>query len=135
VQVRFGMHRVLATTSVLASAAIAGSLLLIAAGDATWLLAIVVGFQSIATGMGNAALTAYIANLTDPRFTATQFAVLTAIATLPHSLLTAPTGWVAAHIGWLAYFSLCAVLGLVGLVLLCFCRQLFREPDVPSTAP
>ena len=58
--------------------------------------------------MGTAALIAFMAFLTDRRFTATQFAMLSALATVPRVILTAPTGWMATQMGWAPFFILAA---------------------------
>jgi MFS transporter, PAT family, beta-lactamase induction signal transducer AmpG len=123
---RFGVYRALVTTSLLNSVFIAGTLLLVYAGDSEPFLVGVVTGQSIAAGTANAVFVAYIASLTDPRYTATQFAVFTALATLARSVLTAPTGWIAEQTGWAVYFGLCTVLGLTGLLLLLAFKKLFE---------
>ncbi|MBV1888700.1 MAG: AmpG family muropeptide MFS transporter, partial [Proteobacteria bacterium] len=56
--------------------------------------------------------------LTDKRFTATQFALLTSIMGVPRVILSAPTGFLAADIGWFNYFLFCTLIALPGLWLL-----------------
>jgi PAT family beta-lactamase induction signal transducer AmpG len=81
-------------------------------------LALVYGLETFATGLTMAAFTAYIASTTDPRYTATQFALFTSLASVPRTLASAASGYVVAQIGWFDYFIVCTALGLPGMLLL-----------------
>ncbi|MDG0023732.1 AmpG family muropeptide MFS transporter [Trinickia sp. Y13] len=81
-------------------------------------LALIYGFETFATGLTLAAFTAYIASTTDPRYTATQFALFTSLASVPRTLASAASGFVVAKIGWFDYFLVCAVLAAPGMLLL-----------------
>ncbi|QCP51454.1 AmpG family muropeptide MFS transporter [Trinickia violacea] len=81
-------------------------------------LALIYGFETFSTGLTLAAFTAYIASTTDPRYTATQFALFTSLASVPRTLASASSGFVVAKIGWFDYFLVCAVLALPGMLLL-----------------
>jgi PAT family beta-lactamase induction signal transducer AmpG len=82
------------------------------------LLAGVIAFEALGVGLGTAAFVAYIARATDPRYTATQFALFTSLAAVPRTAVNATTGWIVDAIGWLPFFLLCAVLALPGMALL-----------------
>jgi MFS transporter, PAT family, beta-lactamase induction signal transducer AmpG len=82
------------------------------------LLAVVIGFEALGVGLGTAAFTAFIARATDPRYTATQFALFTSLASVPRSLVNASTGWIVEQTGWFAFFILCTLLALPGMLLL-----------------
>jgi PAT family beta-lactamase induction signal transducer AmpG len=81
-------------------------------------LALIYGFETFATGLTLAAFTAYIASTTDPRYTATQFALFTSLASVPRTLASAASGFVVAKIGWFDYFLVCAALAVPGMLLL-----------------
>ena len=81
-------------------------------------LALVYGLETFATGLTMAAFTAYIASTTDPRYTATQFALFTSLASVPRTLASAASGYVVAQIGWFDYFLACTALALPGMLLL-----------------
>jgi PAT family beta-lactamase induction signal transducer AmpG len=81
-------------------------------------LAIVYGFETFATGLTLAAFTAYIASTTDPRYTATQFALFTSLSSVPRTLASAASGYVVAQFGWFHYFIACTVLAVPGMLLL-----------------
>jgi len=83
-----------------------------------WLLGTVIGFEALGVGLGTVAFTAYIARATDPRYTATQFALMTSLAVVPRVLINATTGWIVERIGWFDFFLLCTVLALPGMALL-----------------
>jgi MFS transporter, PAT family, beta-lactamase induction signal transducer AmpG len=83
-----------------------------------WLLAGVIAFEALGVGLGTAAFTAFIARETDPRYTATQFALFTSLAVVPRTLVNASTGWIVEQTGWFEFFLLCALLGLPGMALL-----------------
>ena len=76
--------------------------------------------------MGTAALIAFMAFLTDRRFTATQFAMLSALATVPRVVLTAPTGWMATEMGWAPFFLFATLAAIPGLLLLLAFRGWLR---------
>ncbi|MBN3821492.1 AmpG family muropeptide MFS transporter [Paraburkholderia sp. Se-20369] len=88
------------------------------AGAQPALMAAVYGFETFSTGLTLAAFTAYIASTTDPRYTATQFALFTSLASVPRTLASAASGFIVAKIGWFDYFLVCAALGIPGMLLL-----------------
>jgi PAT family beta-lactamase induction signal transducer AmpG len=81
-------------------------------------LAALYGFETFATGLTMAAFVAYIASTTDPRYTATQFALFTSLASVPRTLASASSGFVVAQTGWFEYFMICAALSIPGMLLL-----------------
>ena len=82
------------------------------------LLAFVIAFEALGVGLGTAAFTAYIARATDPRYTATQFALFTSLAAVPRTVVNASTGWIVERTGWLDFYLLCTLLALPGMLLL-----------------
>jgi PAT family beta-lactamase induction signal transducer AmpG len=82
------------------------------------LLALVIGFEALGVGLATAAFIAYIARATDPRYTATQFALFTSLAVVPRTLINATTGWIVEQMGWFDFFVLCVALALPGMALL-----------------
>jgi len=81
-------------------------------------LALVIAFENLASGMGTAAYSAYMASLTNKQFTATQYALLTALMGIPRVILSSPTGWMAKVMGWEVFFVACTFFAVPGLVLL-----------------
>lgn len=81
-------------------------------------LALVISLEALGAGLGTAAFTAYIARATDPRYTATQFALFTSLAAVPRTFFNASTGWLVEQLGWANFFWFCTLLALPGMALL-----------------
>jgi MFS transporter, PAT family, beta-lactamase induction signal transducer AmpG len=81
-------------------------------------LAVIIAFENLASGMGTAAYAAYMARLTNKQFTATQYALLTALMGIPRVILASPTGWMSKMMGWEWFFIACTLAALPGLLLL-----------------
>jgi PAT family beta-lactamase induction signal transducer AmpG len=98
------------------------------------LLAGVIAFEALGVGLGTVAFTAYIARATDPRYTATQFALFTSLAVVPRVLVNATTGWIVEKIGWFDFFLLCTVLALPGMALLLRVAPWGERPPASGTS-
>jgi PAT family beta-lactamase induction signal transducer AmpG len=81
-------------------------------------LGVVIAFEALGVGLGTVAYVAYIARTTNPRFTATQFALFTSLSAVPRTVVNASTGWIVAQTGWFNFFLICTVLALPGMALL-----------------
>lgn len=95
-------------------------------------LAAVVAVENLTAGMGTAAFVGFMAALTDRRFTATQYALLSSLMGVPRVLLAAPTGWLAQTMGWSGFFLLCVVIAIPGLLLLRWVTRLAATPQPPN---
>ena len=124
---RAGLYRALIVSGVLQGVSTAGFAVLSLVGDDRWWLAAVIGFENLSQGMGTAALIAFMAFLTDRRFTATQFAMFSALAGVPRVVLTAPTGWMATQMGWAPFFIFSALVAIPGLLLLLAFRAWLQD--------
>lgn len=82
------------------------------------MLAVTVSLENLAGGMGSAAFLAYLSGLCSPGYAATQYALLSALALLGRNLFSASSGVLAAHLGWVGFFSTAVCLALPGLALL-----------------
>ena len=96
----------------------AGFAILAVVGHSLPWLAGVIAFENLSGGMGTAAYAAYMASLTNKRFTATQYALLTSIMGIPRVVASAPTGWMAEAMGWPFFFLACTLFAVPGLLLL-----------------
>jgi MFS transporter, PAT family, beta-lactamase induction signal transducer AmpG len=91
------------------------------AGKKVWLLILATSVDNLAGGMGLAAFVAFLMSQCSPNYSATQYALLSALAAVPRVFL----GWAAGHvvsiIGWPRFFVLtfsCAAPGLILLIIL-----------------
>jgi MFS transporter, PAT family, beta-lactamase induction signal transducer AmpG len=98
------------------------------------LLAVVIAVEALGVGLGTAAFTAYIARTTDPRYTATQYALFTSLAAVPRTVINASTGWIVEHTGWFDFYLLCTLLALPGMALLLRVAP-WRSEAAPVTPP
>jgi PAT family beta-lactamase induction signal transducer AmpG len=82
-------------------------------------LTIAIFTENFTSAIGTVVFVTYLSALcTSPAHTATQFALLSALASVGRILLASPSGYVAEAIGWFSYFMLCAAAALPGLALL-----------------
>jgi PAT family beta-lactamase induction signal transducer AmpG len=95
-----------------------GFSLLALVGNKIGALAAVIAFENFSGGMGTAAYVAYMASITNKKFTATQYALLSSLMGVPRVLASAPTGFMAESFGWFLFFALCALVAVPGLILL-----------------
>jgi PAT family beta-lactamase induction signal transducer AmpG len=68
--------------------------------------------------MGTAAYAAFMASITNKKFTATQYALLTSLMGVPRVMASAPTGFLAKNLGWEAFFISCTLIAIPGMLLL-----------------
>jgi PAT family beta-lactamase induction signal transducer AmpG len=86
--------------------------------DVAWLtFAIVV--ENFTSAIGTVIFVAYLSALCrNPLHTATQYALLTALAAFGRTYLSSAAGFVAAASGWAWFFAICGLAALPGLALL-----------------
>ena len=82
------------------------------------MLAGVIAFENLSSGMGTAAFVAFMASITNKKFTATQYALLTSLMGLPRALASSVTGFLAKNIGWGGFFIGCTLIAIPGILLL-----------------
>jgi len=102
--VRLGINRGLWIFGVVQALAILGFAWLAHVGVNPLVLAAVIGFEAFGVGLGTTAFVAYIARATDPRYTATQFALFTSLAAVPRTFVTSSVGFIVAQTGWFNFF-------------------------------
>lgn len=97
-------------------------------------LLMVIAFENLSGGMGTAAFVAFLMSLTSQRFTATQYALLSAFASVGRVWVGPLAGVLAESIGWPAFFIVSTVVALPALVMLWALRAAVRALEVdPST--
>jgi MFS transporter, PAT family, beta-lactamase induction signal transducer AmpG len=95
----------------------------IVGADVAWLtFAIVV--ENFTSAIGTVIFVAYLSTLCrNPLHTATQYALLTALAAVGRTYLSSGAGFMASSVGWPLFFALCAVAATPGLVLLAWLQR------------
>ena len=115
---RLGINRALWIFGAVQMLAILGFAWLATVGHSLPWLALVIGLEALGVGLGTAAFVAYIAQTTNPLYTATQFALFTSLAAVPRTFANAATGYLVEYFGWMHFFVLCFVLAIPGMLLL-----------------
>jgi MFS transporter, PAT family, beta-lactamase induction signal transducer AmpG len=95
-------------------------------------LLMVVAFENISGGMGTAAFVAFLMALCNQRFTATQYALLSAFASVGRVWVGPLAGVLAESIGWPTFFIISTVLAAPALVML---LRLRRSVDALDATP
>lgn len=115
---KLGINRALWLFGVVQLVSILGFVWLDQTGADRMVLAAVIGFEALGVGLGSAAFIAFIARTTDPRYTATQFALFTSLASVPRAVINSTTGYLVEALGWTPFFLLCTALAVPGMLLL-----------------
>ncbi len=116
--VKIGINKALWVFGVVQVLTIFGFVWLSEVGVDTLVLAVVISAEYLGVGLGTAASVAFIARETSKLAVATQFALLTALASLPRVLASSTSGWIVDQIGWTEFFYLSAMLAVPGMLLL-----------------
>ena len=118
IMIKLGINRALWTFGVVQVVSILGFAVLSEVGANPWMLGVAVSLEYLGVGLGTAAFTAFIAKNTNPVFAATQFALFTALTSVPRTLANAVTGVIVEQTGWTTFFFLCTALAIPGMLLL-----------------
>jgi MFS transporter, PAT family, beta-lactamase induction signal transducer AmpG len=115
---RIGISRSLWIFGFLQAISTAGFALLAGVGYSIAALSGVIAFENLTGGMGTAAYAAFMASITNKKFTATQYALLSSLMGVPRVFASAPTGYLAKIMGWENFFILCVLIAMPGMLLL-----------------
>ena len=85
------------------------------AGHDPAMLAVTIAIENVTGGIGSAAFVAYLSRLCSPAFTATQYALLSALAATSRTFLASGGGWFADRLGWAPFFMASTLLCVPGL--------------------
>jgi len=115
---RLGMKRSVLISLVLMAVSNLSFAALAAAGHTNLGMAAAVGFENFASGIGGVTVVAYLSALCNLRFTATQYALLSALASIAGRFFTGTTaGALIEAIGYVNFYLLTSVVALPGVLL------------------
>lgn len=125
---KIGIIRSLVIFGILQMISTAGYALLAQTPNSILLLTVVVGFEDLSAGLGTTAYIAYMASVTNKKFTATQYALLTSMMGVPRVILGSSTGYLAETLGYSTFFISCALIAVPGLLLIYKIAQ-YHQPE------
>lgn len=115
---RLGMKRSVLVSLVLMAVSNLSFAGLAASGHSNWAMAGAIGFENIASGIGGVCVVAYFSALCDLRFTAAQYALISAAASVVGRVLTGTSaGAMLDAIGYVNFYLFTTVIALPGIVL------------------
>ena len=97
-------------------------------------LLLVIACENLSGGMGTAAFVAFLMSLCNQRFTATQFALLSAFASVGRVWVGPLAGVLAESIGWPVFFIVSTFVALPALAMLWWMRASVRELEYDANA-
>jgi PAT family beta-lactamase induction signal transducer AmpG len=94
------------------------------AGVNQWALAFAITAENFTSAIGTVIFVAYLSALCrNPLHTATQYALLTALAAVGRTYLSSGAGFVAKATGWPLFFAICVVVAVPSLILLAWLQR------------
>ena len=108
----------------------AGFALLAVVAKNLQVLALVIVFENVSAGMGTAAFVAFMASMTNKKYTATQYSLLSSLMGVPRVIISSMNGYLAEILGWFYFYMFCTLIAIPGLLLILkFSDQQFKEKD------
>ncbi len=99
------------------------------AGHDVGMLALTIGAENLTGGMASSAFVAYLSGLCSRDFTATQYALLSSLASVGLNILAASGGYLAQQLGWVPFFVVSTLFCLPSLLILVW---IMRRPRLAS---
>jgi MFS transporter, PAT family, beta-lactamase induction signal transducer AmpG len=97
------------------------------AGKKLWLMALATTLDTGVGGMGQAAYVGFLMSMCSSSFSATQYALLSAMASIPRVTTGAIAGTLVTAIGWPKFFVVTCLTAVPGLILLVILRRPLNE--------
>ncbi len=131
---RLGLFRSLMLFGVLQGVSNLGFWLIAVGPHSVWLMALGVGLENLCGGMGTAAFVALLMGLCNQQFSATQFALLSALSAVGRTYLAGPlTPPLVESLGWPTFFILTVAIAVPGLLLLWWRRADIDRIDATTS--
>jgi PAT family beta-lactamase induction signal transducer AmpG len=89
-----------------------------------WALTVTIIVENFTGAIGTVIFVAYLSALCrNPLHTATQYALLTALAAVGRTYLSSGAGYVAKAVGWPMFFAICVLVAIPSLILLAWLHR------------
>lgn len=102
------------------------------ASQVDWLLLSAIAVENVTGGMGTAAFVAFLMALCNQKFTATQYALLSAFSAVGRVWVGPLAGVLISSIGWPTFFIFSMLAALPGLLILFKLRDVVRALEAPK---
>jgi PAT family beta-lactamase induction signal transducer AmpG len=89
------------------------------------MLTVTIGIENFTGGMGSAAFVAYLSSLCNVAFTATQYALLSSLATVGRTTLSASGGWLSDQLDWVSFFAVTTAAAIPGILMVLWLMRKF----------
>jgi len=116
--IKLGMQKSLWLAIILQAISNLSFLLLAIFGKNNDLLYLVVFIENFCGGLGDAIFVGYLSSICNLKFSATQYALLTSVASISRSFLSSLSGVYAYEFGWESFFIFSAILAIPAIALL-----------------
>ncbi|MBA2935599.1 MFS transporter [Sphingomonas sp. CGMCC 1.13654] len=142
---RFGMSRLLFGAGIIMAGANLMFATVAAIGHSVAMLTLAVGTENLFAAISLTVFATYLSGLSSTAFTATQYALLSSVASIGRTFATTPSGYAASAFGWVGFYVFCACLAIPGLFFLWMMQRAgfvvesvrqtgVEEPDTPAAA-
>jgi PAT family beta-lactamase induction signal transducer AmpG len=115
---KIGLNRSLWLFGALQAVSNLAYLLLAQVGKNYQVLLLTINIENFCAGLGTAAFVAFLMNMCNQRYSATQYALLSSFMAVSRDILVAPAGSLAKSTGWPLFFVISIVAAIPGLLLL-----------------
>jgi PAT family beta-lactamase induction signal transducer AmpG len=136
--VRLRLYRALLGFGILQGASILSFMWLALVGKNYPIMVVAVGLENVTSGMGTAAFVALLMALCDHRFTATQYALLSALASIGRVVVGPVAGYATdpryLGLSWAAFFFWAFVSAIPGLVFVWLLRKEIERAEAASAS-
>ena len=86
-------------------------------------LHVTIGVENFTGGMGTVVFVAYLSALCNKAFSATQYALMSALSAVPRVFLSANAGHWVESLGWVNFFTLTIIAAVPGILLMFYLRK------------
>jgi len=128
---RLRLYRALLVFGLLQALTNLGFMLLASSGKSYPLMIAVIGAENLSGGMGTTAYVALLMALCDRRFSATQYALLSALSAVGRVYVGPAAGYLVEAFGWEMFFLATFFIALPGVALLVRMRRRLDALDTP----
>ena len=134
--VRFGLMRMMLTGAIMVALTNLLFALMAELTPTRMLLAMVISADNLSAGVANVVFVAFLSNLVNKTYTATQYALFSSVMTLLGKFIGGFAGVVVDGFGYTMFFLYAAGIGIPAMLLVFAVMrfEIFSDPDIPKVA-